>query len=578
MPISTPRARRGGAHATHSAHGLAGLSWGYLGSGVYTSSGQPIRNPAAYAATGASSYSSAGKYIAHPEAYSGAIEASVRQNTAEPKYFYHYIDTHLLGQIASAGHLRPSTGPGDCKLGEGVYMTAKPPRTASEKLLANNYGGRASSYAKRVSAYVRIDADRMVAKRIRKALGRDVFVVSGPTLAVEWAYAALKSEFLCHGWVETGVRSRYPGPGVEVVKVGVGGEGRRGVVVAAAEQTRFAGTMSRPAWASQGPRDTAPAGTAGRPAWASQGQSDSAPRWSPSANSTGRAPGGGMLSRGGSVSSLGHGASEHETRQPAPNESAPDTSAALRAAFEQREQQLTQMLEDSRVQHARERDTLNTVIRRAREREMRNAITCEDLRDGRGNLRHVERGKERGDEDLELVGLLGELTSQLAGAHTANEALRDSHAIELSRKHGELAAARREAAECRTALERSQSQRGESRADTDALRLELEHTARERDTLRAKEGTDALRSTRERDMLLRAKEGSDALREELEHTARERDTLLCTQEGKGSALAVEREDALQARDEARRAREALARSRDEWAREREDLQREREVL
>jgi len=49
------------------------------------------------------------------------------------------------------------------------------------------------------------------------------------------------------------------------------------------------------------------------------------------------------------------------------------------------------------------------------------------------------------------------------------------------------------------------------------------------------------------------------------------------QEGKGSALAVEREDALQARDEARRAREALARSRDEWAREREDLQREREV-
>jgi len=118
------------------------------------------------------------------------------------------------------------------------------------------------------------------------------------------------------------------------------------------------------------------------------------------------------------------------------------------------------------VLHARERNTLNTVIRRAREREMRNAITCEDLRDGRGNLRHVERGKERGDEDLELVGLLGELTSQLAGAHTANEALRDSHAIELSRKHEELATARREAAERRTVLERSQSQRGESRAES----------------------------------------------------------------------------------------------------------------
>jgi hypothetical protein len=90
------------------------------GSGVYTSSGAPVRNPAAYAATGARTYTSSGKAVSNPVAYSGAIEASVRQNTSSPKYFYHYTDSTSLKKIADSGYIKRSTGPGDCALGRGV--------------------------------------------------------------------------------------------------------------------------------------------------------------------------------------------------------------------------------------------------------------------------------------------------------------------------------------------------------------------------------------------------------------------------------------------------------------------------
>ena len=161
--------RRGGSRGTP-----------YARSGVYTASGAPVRNAAAYAATGAPTYTASGKAISNAAAYSGAIEASVRQNTSTPKYLYHYTDTESLGSISSSGVLKQSTGPGDCALGEGVYLTAKPPRSSSASLLDNNYDCAASSVQpSKVDAYVRVDADRVGARSGRDALGRDVFVVPG---------------------------------------------------------------------------------------------------------------------------------------------------------------------------------------------------------------------------------------------------------------------------------------------------------------------------------------------------------------------------------------------------------------
>lgn len=152
----------------------------YSSRGVYTAGGKRVHNPAAYAATGASSYTSAGRAISDPVAYSGAIEASVRQNTSSPKYLYHYTDSSSAAKIASSGSIHRSTGPGDCALGEGVYMTAKPPKSSTESLLSNNYDGAASSHgAGKVGSYVRVDADRVNAVSGRDTLGRDVFVVPG---------------------------------------------------------------------------------------------------------------------------------------------------------------------------------------------------------------------------------------------------------------------------------------------------------------------------------------------------------------------------------------------------------------
>ena len=101
-------------------------------SGVYTSSGARVNNPAAYAATGARTYTSSGKSVANPVAYAGAIEASVRQNTSTPKYLYHYTDSSSLHKISDSGRIKSSTGPGDCALGEGVCAHGMP-RTLQPK-------------------------------------------------------------------------------------------------------------------------------------------------------------------------------------------------------------------------------------------------------------------------------------------------------------------------------------------------------------------------------------------------------------------------------------------------------------
>ena len=104
---------------------------------MYTSSGEPIRDVEAYRAAGGQVYSSNGQVIHNPVAYRNTIEASVRQNTTDPKYLWHYTDTKGAKSIAESGTIKASsTGLG----GPGTYGTAKPPRCTSNNLLNNNYG------------------------------------------------------------------------------------------------------------------------------------------------------------------------------------------------------------------------------------------------------------------------------------------------------------------------------------------------------------------------------------------------------------------------------------------------------
>lgn len=121
VDVNTPCTTAAKANTHRMPKGQRSSPYSHSGSsGVYTSSGARVNNPAAYAATGARTYTSSGKSVSNPVAYAGAIEASVRQNTSSPKYLYHYTDTSSLNKIADSGRIKGSTGPGDCALGEGV--------------------------------------------------------------------------------------------------------------------------------------------------------------------------------------------------------------------------------------------------------------------------------------------------------------------------------------------------------------------------------------------------------------------------------------------------------------------------
>ena len=162
-------------HHPYSSGGSRG------GSGVYTSSGAPVRNVAAYTAAvtanggGRSCYTASGAPISSPVAYSGAVQN--RTNSDTPKHLYHYTDSSSLAKIETSGYIKASQGPGDCSLGKGVYMTAKVPETSSKSLLENNYNG--SSKTTKVEGYVRVDANKVQATSGRDTLGRNVFVVKG---------------------------------------------------------------------------------------------------------------------------------------------------------------------------------------------------------------------------------------------------------------------------------------------------------------------------------------------------------------------------------------------------------------
>ena len=143
-------------------------------SNMYTASGEPIRNLDAYMGAGSRAYNSAGQVIQNPTAYQNAIEASVRQNTTDPKYLYHYTTSDAAASIEASGCIQGSQGGW---AGSGTYLTAKPPRSSTSNLLANNYGSATARDASYVSDYVRLNTDTLSASYVGD--GRDVWKANG---------------------------------------------------------------------------------------------------------------------------------------------------------------------------------------------------------------------------------------------------------------------------------------------------------------------------------------------------------------------------------------------------------------
>ena len=142
---------------------------------MYTANGDSIRNLESYMNAGGKPRNSAGHVLHNPVAYRNTIEASVRQNTNNPKYLYHYTTGDAATSIGNGGGtIRASSSGLD---GSGTYLTAKPPRCNTETLLNNNYGttkGRGSN----VQNYIRMDADSLDARRVTSTT-RDVWKVNG---------------------------------------------------------------------------------------------------------------------------------------------------------------------------------------------------------------------------------------------------------------------------------------------------------------------------------------------------------------------------------------------------------------
>ena len=142
---------------------------------TYTAQGEPIRDLDAYVAAGGRPRNSAGDMIRNPKAYQNVIEASVRQNTNDPKYLYHYTNQQAAASITKSGTINASSGG---LAGSGTYCTAKPPRCHPANLLSNNYASSTARDPSYVSSYVRMDADNLNAERVEDG-NRDIWKVSG---------------------------------------------------------------------------------------------------------------------------------------------------------------------------------------------------------------------------------------------------------------------------------------------------------------------------------------------------------------------------------------------------------------
>ena len=77
-------------------------------------------------------------------------------------YYYHYSTHENISAMAQSGQIFPSTNTQtDALLGQGVYLTSKPPQTSDVNLSRNNYNGAAPAHDKRLEAYIRIPKDQL---------------------------------------------------------------------------------------------------------------------------------------------------------------------------------------------------------------------------------------------------------------------------------------------------------------------------------------------------------------------------------------------------------------------------------
>lgn len=123
---------------------------------MYTASGESIYNLEAFLTAGGKAFNGAGERIDNPRAYCNSIEASMRQNTTEPKYLYHYTTPEAAASISASGILQASS---DGLAGPGTYWTAKPPRSSTTNLLTNNYASASARDPSHVHSYVRMEND-----------------------------------------------------------------------------------------------------------------------------------------------------------------------------------------------------------------------------------------------------------------------------------------------------------------------------------------------------------------------------------------------------------------------------------
>lgn len=118
-----PKGSRSSGSSGYSPYGKS--------TGVYTASGAPVHNPAAYAATGARTYTGGGRPISNAMAYSNAVTASRSGGTGTK--VYHGTSKAAADAILDSG-FRPSA---DGLLGAGVYVTTDRSKAVA---FANKYG------------------------------------------------------------------------------------------------------------------------------------------------------------------------------------------------------------------------------------------------------------------------------------------------------------------------------------------------------------------------------------------------------------------------------------------------------
>jgi hypothetical protein len=148
--------------------------------GLHTRNGDPVRNAKAYSEAGGECFNTQGKPIARPVQYEAKVLSLKSQNSDSPKDLYHYTTAENAEKIRESGKIVGSKEPGDCALGEGVYLTSRAPNCSNHTLNHNNWDGAGDHIPpNRTEAYVKIPAHAVNAYNGRRDLGRDVWVKPG---------------------------------------------------------------------------------------------------------------------------------------------------------------------------------------------------------------------------------------------------------------------------------------------------------------------------------------------------------------------------------------------------------------